>query len=82
MVWRDFRLVERVGFHPHKLLNVLKLDLDKTVIAGDIGELGIEELAHEWACGTHVVDLLMEISTMATCTEAMDQKRCLPSSNS
>lgn len=58
MVPSQMLLIPRILLHPLIILHTTKDDLAETVEVGDVGHLGVVELAHERAGGGCVVDLL------------------------
>lgn len=51
MIWRDLFLKERVCLHSHEVLDVVKHDLDKGIVVGNVCELRVKQPAHLAARG-------------------------------
>lgn len=62
MIRKERLLVFRISLQGDELFNVTELNLDDTVVIRDVGELGIEDLAHQGAGRWRVVCLLDNVS--------------------
>lgn len=57
VVSNQMLLVPRIAFHPFIVIDAFEHDLAETIVIGQIGHLGIEQLAHQRASLRVIMDL-------------------------